>query len=90
MDRENAVARGWSHVLSLSDDVVALDAFRRRIGAPASALQLPPKTKYPHLDIMRGPRERALALDGIAVRVFSGSIALMREYRRAKQAGGAP
>ncbi len=83
MDRTNSAARGWSHVLSPTDDVEALDAFRRRVGAPPSALQLPPRCKYPHLDIRDRPRLRALALDGIAVRVFPSTMALMRAYRHA-------
>lgn len=81
MDRENSSARGWSHVLSPTNDVAALDAFRRHVGAPPSALQLPPKASRPHLDICRGPRQRALALDGVAVRVFPTTLAMMRALR---------
>lgn len=83
MDRNNMVAPGWSHVLSLTDDVRALDLFRIRIGAPLSALQLPPKASRPHLDIKQGPRRRALELDGIAVTVYDRSTDMMRAARAA-------
>jgi hypothetical protein len=38
MDRENLWAPGWSHVLSTTDDVAELEAFRLRVGAPPEAL----------------------------------------------------
>lgn len=84
MDRENPFARGWSHVLSTTDDLTELDAFRRRIGAPVSALQR--RKRIPHLDICRRPRERALALAGQEVRVFASAMAMMREYRLHRRA----
>ncbi|HEX5817823.1 MAG TPA: DUF4031 domain-containing protein [Gemmatimonadales bacterium] len=58
MDRENALARGWSHVLSTSDDLGELDEFRRRVGAPREAFHL--RGRRPHLDLKLEPRERAL------------------------------
>lgn len=58
MDRENALARGWSHVLSTSNDLGELDAFRRRVGAPREAFHL--RGRRPHLDLKLEPRERAL------------------------------
>jgi hypothetical protein len=58
MDRENALARGWSHVLSTTDDLGELDEFRRRVGAPREAFHL--RGRRPHLDLKLEPRERAL------------------------------
>ena len=58
MDRENALARGWSHVLSTSNDLGELDEFRRRVGAPREAFHL--RGRHPHLDLKLEPRERAL------------------------------
>jgi len=39
MDRENAMARGWSHVLSTTNDLTELERFRIKVGAPRQALQ---------------------------------------------------
>ena len=58
MDRENALARGWSHVLSTTDDLGELDEFRRRVGAPPEAFHL--RGRRPHLDLKLAPRDRAL------------------------------
>jgi hypothetical protein len=58
MDRENALARGWSHVLSTTDDLTELDEFRQRVGAPREAFHL--RGRRPHLDLKLAPRERAL------------------------------
>ena len=58
MDRENALARGWSHVLSTTDDLGELDEFRRRVGAPREAFHL--RGRRPHLDLKLAPRDRAL------------------------------
>ena len=66
MDRENLLARGWSHVVSTTDDVAELEAFRLRVGAPAAALQLT-NPRWPHLDLRGEPRERALALGDIVI-----------------------
>jgi hypothetical protein len=66
MDRENLLARGWSHVVSTTGDVAELEAFRVRIGAPAAALQLT-NPRWPHLDLRGEPRERALALGDIVI-----------------------
>lgn len=52
MDRENLLAKGWSHVVSTTNDVGELDAFRLRVGAPAAALQLA-NPRWPHLDLDR-------------------------------------
>lgn len=64
MDRENAMARGWSHVYSdaqtLDEQEVELQAFRRKVGAPPSAFQRNAPS-WLHLDIMRGQRQKALA-----------------------------
>lgn len=78
MDRENLFARGWSHVLSTTGDVAELEAFRRRVGAPAAALQLG-NARWPHLDLRDGPR--ALALADPDVRVFEDSRELVRFVR---------
>jgi hypothetical protein len=58
MDRENALAPGWSHVLSTSNDLGELDEFRRRVGAPREAYHL--RGRRPHLDLKLEPRARAL------------------------------
>lgn len=60
MDRENLMAKGWSHVLSTTNDLAELDRFRERVGAPQQALHLGNR-RYPHLDLKLEPRERALA-----------------------------
>jgi len=65
MDRENIFARGWSHVLSTTNDVAELQAFCDRVGAPAAALHL--GRRWPHLDLKLLPRERALALPDVRV-----------------------
>jgi hypothetical protein len=66
MDRENLLARGWSHVVSTTSDVGELEAFCLRVGAPAAALQLA-NPRWPHLDLRGEPRERALALGDIVI-----------------------
>lgn len=65
MDRENIFARGWSHVLSTTNDVAELQAFCARVGAPAAALHL--GRRWPHLDLKLLPRERALRLPDVLV-----------------------
>ena len=67
MDRENLWARGWSHVLSTTNDVAELSAFCERVGAPLSALHA--RSRWPHLDLKLLPR--ALALAAPDVRVFA-------------------
>ena len=84
MDRENRYARGWSHVLSTTNDLDELDAFRRRVGAPPQALHLGNR-RWPHLDLKLEPREAALADPG--VRVFERTSDMLR-YLQAL-AGGA-
>lgn len=79
MDRENRYAPGWSHVLSTSNDLEELDAFRRRVGAPAQALHLGNR-RWPHLDLKLEPRDRALA--DPAVRVFDRTSDMLRFLRR--------
>lgn len=74
MDRENIFARGWSHVLSTTNDVAELQAFGRQVGAPAHALHL--GNRWPHLDLKLLPRERALASPG--VRVFERTADMLR------------
>jgi hypothetical protein len=75
MDRENLWARGWSHVLSTTNDVAVLREFCREVGAPAAALQLGNR-RWPHLDLKREPRDRALAHP--AVRVFERTAEMLR------------
>jgi hypothetical protein len=70
MDRENLHAKGWSHVLSATNDVAELLAFCARVGAPPRALHLK-NSGRPHLDLKLEPRERALA--DPAVRVFEST-----------------
>src|SRR3954452_21761884 len=66
MDRDNLWARGWSHVLSTTNDIEELRAFCQRVGAPAEALQLS-NVRWPHLDLKLLPRERALRCADVRV-----------------------
>jgi hypothetical protein len=75
MDFENLHAPGWSHVVSTSNDLSELEAFRERIGAPARALHLKNRGR-PHLDLKLEPRQRALADPG--VRVFPTTKLMLR------------
>ena len=77
MDRENLHAPGWSHVLSTTNDLAELDAFRIRVGAPREALHL--GRRWPHLDLKLEPRDRALA--DPAVRVFERTVEMLRFVR---------
>lgn len=81
MDRENIWARGWSHVLSTTNDVAELKAFCERVGAPLAALHL--RSRWPHLDLKLAPRE--LALGSPDVRVFERTSDMLR-FLRATQA----
>ncbi|MBA3344111.1 MAG: DUF4031 domain-containing protein [Gemmatimonadales bacterium] len=74
MDRENRYAPGWSHVLSSTNDLAELDAFRRRVGAPPQALHA--NRRWPHLDLKLQPRELALRLP--EVRVFERTADMLR------------
>lgn len=73
MDRENPMAKGWSHVLSSTNDLDELDRFRIRVGAPPQALHL---GRWPHLDLKLEPRDRALA--DPEVRVFERTSDMLR------------
>jgi hypothetical protein len=75
MDRQNAVAPGWSHVLSTTNDIDELERFRVRVGAPRQALQLG-NPRWPHLDLKLEPRERALT--DAEVRVFERTSEMLR------------
>jgi hypothetical protein len=75
MDRENTMARGWSHVVSTTNDLDELDRFRIRVGAPRQALHLGNR-RWPHLDLKLEPRERALA--DPEVRVFERTADMLR------------
>ena len=75
MDRENLWAKGWSHVLSSTNDVGELREFCRLVGAPPSAVQLSNR-RWPHLDLKLDARERALASP--AVRVFERTSDMLR------------
>ena len=74
MDRENVFARGWSHVLSTTNDVDELRAFCKRVGAPPQALHL--RGRWPHLDLKLLPRDLALASPD--VRVFERTSDMLR------------
>ena len=74
MDRENLLARGWSHVVSTTDDIAELEALRIRVGAPPPALQH--KGRRPHLDLKWEGRARALV--DPAVTVFDTTRDLLR------------
>ena len=86
MDRENIFARGWSHVLSTTNDLAELQAFCARVGAPASALHL--GGRWPHLDLKLAPREQALALPD--VQVFDRTVEMLRFLRGRKSANVIP
>jgi hypothetical protein len=73
MDRENPLAKGWSHVLSSTNDPDELERFRIRVGAPPQALHL---GRWPHLDLKLEPRDLALA--DPAVRVFERTSDMLR------------
>jgi hypothetical protein len=75
MDRENLWAPGWSHVLSTTNDIVELEAFREWVGAPRQALQLSNR-RWPHLDLKLEPRDRALA--DPTIRVFDRTADMLR------------
>ena len=75
MDRENTMARGWSHVLSTSNDLDELDRFRIRVGAPRQALHAGNR-RWPHLDLKLEPRDRALT--DPQVRVFERTSDMLR------------
>jgi hypothetical protein len=81
MDRENLYAPGWSHVLSTSNDVAELEAFRELVGAPRQALHLGTR-RWPHLDLKLEPRARALASPD--VRVFERSADMIRFLRETR------
>ncbi len=85
MDRENLLARGWSHVVSTTHDLEELEAFRRRVGAPPPALQLGNR-RWPHLDLKAEPRERALACTDIVI--VERTSDLIRYVRAARASGG--
>jgi hypothetical protein len=85
MDRENRYAPGWSHVLSTTNDLGELDAFRERVGAPPQALHLG-NHRWPHLDLKLEPRERALGSPD--VRVFERTSDMIRFLRRQVGGGG--
>lgn len=78
MDLHNAVAPGWSHVLSTTNDIAELEAFRVRVGAPPPALHLRNRRR-PHLDLKLQPRRLALACPD--VRVFARTSDMIRYLR---------
>ena len=78
MDRENLYAPGWSHVLSTTNDLAELEAFRVHVGAPPEALHLGNR-RWPHLDLKLKPRDRALASP--EVRVFDRTPDMLRYLR---------
>jgi hypothetical protein len=81
MDRENLHAPGWSHVLSTTNDLEELEAFRVRLGVPPGALHLKNPAR-PHLDLKLAPRDQAL-LDP-EVRVFESTRELVRFWNQAR------
>ena len=84
MDRENIFARGWSHVLSTTNDLAELRAFAERVEAPAAALHLGNR-RWPHLDLKLEPRDRALASPG--VRVFERTSDMLRYLKTLPRPG---
>lgn len=85
MDRENVYARGWSHVLSTTNDLEELEAFRIRVGAPPQALHLGNR-RWPHLDLKLEPRDQALAAPD--VRVFERTADMLRYLHRVARPAG--
>jgi hypothetical protein len=85
MDRDNLYAQGWSHVLSTTNDLLELEAFRVKVGAPPEALHLGNR-RWPHLDLKLAPRELALASPD--VRVFERTSDMLRYLRRLARAPG--
>jgi len=79
MDRENTMAKGWSHVLSSINDLDELDRFRIRVGAPSQALHLGNR-RWPHLDLKLEARDRALA--DPEVQVFERTADMLRFLKR--------
>ena len=84
MDRENIWARGWSHVLSTTNDVAELRAFSEQVGAPLTALHL--HSRWPHLDLRLLPRELALAWP--EVRVFERTSEMLSFLKAAQASPG--
>ena len=87
MDRENLYAPGWSHVLSSTNDLAELEAFREQVGAPPQALHLATR-RWPHLDLKLEPRTRALASPD--VRVFERTADMIRFLRGGQKLPGSP
>ena len=85
MDRENLYAPGWSHVLSTTNDLDELAAFRERVGAPPQALHLGNR-RWPHLDLKLEPRELALTFRD--VRVFERTSDMIRFLRSRENSAG--
>ena len=83
MDRENIFARGWSHVLSTTNDVAELQEFCERVGAPAAALHV--GGRWPHLDLKLLPRDRALACPD--VQVFERTADMLHFLKGARASG---
>ena len=81
MDRENLHAPGWSHVLSTTNDLEELEAFRIRLGAPPGALHLKNPAR-PHLDLKLAPRDQALV--DPEVRVFESTRELVLFWNQAR------
>jgi hypothetical protein len=73
------MAKGWSHVLSCTNDLDELDRFRMRVGAPRQALHLGNR-RWPHLDLKLEPRDRALS--DPEVRVFERTADMLRFLKR--------
>ena len=86
MDRQNLHAPGWSHVVSLSNDLSELEAFRERVGAPIRAFHLK-NPKRPHLDLRGEARERALACEDVMV--FERTVDLVRYWKAWRDMAGA-
>lgn len=78
MDRDNLFARGWSHVLSSSNNLEELETFRQRIGAPPQALHRK-NPERPHLDLRGKIRDLALACPDVTV--FERSSELVRHHK---------
>lgn len=84
MDRHNLLVPGWSHVLSSSNDIGELEAYRIKLGIPPRALHL--RDGRPHLDLKLWARDLALA--DPEVQVFETTRELIKAWRSYQPAGG--
>ncbi len=76
MDRENLMVRGWSHVLSTTNDLAELEALCLRLGVPRRAIHHRPGR--PHVDLKLWARD--LALHDPGIRVYATTRELLKAW----------